>query len=112
MMVVVKAPRCFPQPLEIAGPKDGQRQLDELQRLIDGDIEVLVTHTNPRLPGCTLVLLGDEEGKLKRKLANVVVPGDIAVGTVVVAAMHGMDLVGLTPDQISYAIHWLQELEP
>lgn len=50
------------------------------------------------------VLLCDEEGKLKGYEPNLLVPGDIIVGTVIVVGTRGEEFRSLTLDETSKAI--------
>lgn len=56
--------------------------LEALQELVGGYIEAIRIHNE-------LIVIVDEEGKLKNKQTNMYLPGDRLVGTVVVVGENG-----------------------
>lgn len=104
MKLLVKQPGQFP---EIKEFNEGDL-LAELQAAVGGYIETVPISD-------TLVLVCDEEGKLKRdKVINIVLPikgniTDYVMGPVVIAGItrDGDDFRELNKREISFATNWL-----
>lgn len=95
--IVVKKPGCISTIATIPNT------LNALQGLVHGYIETVTL-------GNGLVLIMDEEGRLKGRSANIETKlyGTI-VGTVLVTAADGDKFISLTPEQIQTARAWLMK---
>ena len=85
MRVIVKEPGESPKRVTIDG------SLESLQRLVGGYIEH-ISFTK------TTGILVNEEGKLRKLAANIILPEDILVGTVVFVGESGEEFVDV-PDE-------------
>lgn len=95
--IVVKKPGCISTIATIPNT------LNAMQGLVHGYIETVTL-------GNGLVLIMDEEGRLKGRSANIETKlfGTI-VGTVLVTAADGDRFISLTPEQIQTARAWLMK---
>ena len=88
-------------------------ELHALQTLVDGYIEI-GAYVSKGL-GDALVIVCDEEGKLKGKEPNVLVDHglwmDYMVGPVFGAKISEEDFVDLTAEEAEYLMTWLSEYE-
>lgn len=94
---VIKQPGKIPEVAEISNT---ECMLCELQRLVDGHIEVV------RLFGDFIGIV-DEEGKIKNKPINVILHKDYICGNVVCIKERDEDFVGLTAEEITEVKKWL-----
>jgi len=91
--------------------------LEQLQRMVNGNIEVIpavIFSGTPRY----LVMICDEEAKLKQPkpspnllLRSLIKRPDIVRGPVVICAAEGEELDGLTEDEIQIAETSLRKIE-
>ena len=88
-------------------------ELHALQTLVDGYIEI-GAYISKGL-GDALVIVCDEEGKLKGKVPNVLVDHftwmDNLVGPVFGAKISEEDFVDLTDEEAEYLMYWLSKYE-
>ena len=92
MQVVIKKPGLPPEVVEI------KNDLKELQTIVGGYIEIVGFN-----PG--LLLICDEEGKLKGKKPNIKYgDSDYIAGTLIITAAQGEDLRGLTEPEVCSAV--------
>lgn len=90
------------KPGQEAYSKEIENELGEYHIIIGGYLETVGFDKNQ-------VLLCDEEGKLKGYEPNLLVPGDIIVGTVIVVGTEGEEFRSLTPEEVSKAIKRLND---
>lgn len=79
-----------------------QNRLDVLQHLVGGPIEVIQIQERP-----TVLLICNEEGKLKRLKANLRALSDVICGTVVICGADGAEFADIP---ITFP-EWMQLLE-
>lgn len=92
--VLIKEPGQKPRPFNI------ENQLETLQYIVDGYIEVVQL-------GCDILAIVDEEGKLKGKEPNYWLPnGDCLVGTIIFCSAKGEEFSGLNEDQADLVHGW------
>ena len=72
--------------------------LKNLQNLVDGYIETVTFAIDT--PENKLVIICNEEGKLKRLPYNCTIFGEDFVGTILIAGVDGEEFVDLTDDQV------------
>ena len=85
------------EPYKKAYSKEIEDELEEYQQILGGYLETVSF-------GYRQVLVCDEEGKLKNKTPNVVIPGDTIVGTVIVVGTAGENLRSLNEFEVKKAI--------
>ena len=85
------------EPYKKAYSKEIEDELEEYQQILGGYLETVSF-------GYRQVLFCDEEGKLKNKTPNVVIPGDTIVGTVIVVGTAGENLRSLNEFEVKKAI--------
>lgn len=102
MIVILKEPTKEPKVIEI------ENELEALQAAVDGYIEVLP------MPGTRILMICDEEGKLKDKEPNFALLGadhvsfDVIVGTTLFVGDNGDgDFRDLTAREIGYVQGYL-----
>lgn len=94
--VLIKEPGQKPRPFNI------ENQLETLQYIVDGYIEVVQL-------GCDILAIVDEEGKLKGKERNYWLPnGDCLVGTIIFCSTKGEEFAGLSEDQADLVQGWCE----
>ena len=92
--VLIKDPGQRPREFNI------ENQLETLQYIVDGYIEVVQL-------GCDILAIVDEEGKLKGKEPNYLLPnGDCLVGTIIFCSTKGEEFAGLSEDQADLVHGW------
>lgn len=72
-------------------------ELGEYHLIIGGTLESVSFDKNQ-------ILLCDDEGKLKGLEPNLLVPGDVIVGPVIVVGTEGEEFRSLTPEEVTKAI--------
>lgn len=77
-------------------------ELKEYQDIVKGYIEWISFDKNQ-------ILLCNEEGKLKDMEPNLLVPGDVIVGPVIVVGTEGEEFRSLTPEEVTKAIKRLND---
>lgn len=90
--VIRKAPGKAPERIEI------ENALDALQWEIGGYIETVTLASD-------LVVICDEEGRLKDKAANCRICGILFVGTILIAGVNGEEFTDV-PDGVDTLIQW------
>lgn len=83
--VIRKAPGCMAEWIEIPN------ELEALQREVGGYIEILPITTDA-------VIICNEEGKLKALRENVIVFGELIVGTILITGRDGEELTDAPMD--------------
>lgn len=83
---------------------DVENTLDALQEAVGGYIETLTISTEPE----PLVLIVDEEGRIKGKEPNLTIEGEEIVGTVVLCGIDG-DEFAPVPDWAVRGLKWHKE---
>lgn len=78
-----------------------ENTLDALQKTVGGYIETLTISTEPE----PLVLIVDEEGRIKGKEPNLTIEGEEIVGTVVLCGIDG-DEFAPVPDWAVRGLKW------
>ena len=89
MRVLKKEPAKAPEIIEI------DNTLEALQEAVGGYIEVVPVH------GTAVVFICDEEGKIKGYPPNFAIPGDMLVGTVIVAGVSADEFRSLNDEEIA-----------
>ncbi len=92
--IVIKEPGKAPYSKEI------EDDLEVYHQILGGYFEAVEFDKNQ-------ILLCDEEGKLKDLEPNLLVPGDVIVGTVIVVGTEGEEFRSLTPEEIPIVIKQL-----
>ena len=82
----------FKEPNKEFKTKEIENDLKTLQQLVGGYIEVIPYRDN-------IVIVLDEEGKLKGKEPNICFPNDILVGNCIFVGTKDEDCVSLTDEQ-------------
>ncbi len=77
-------------------------ELGEYHLIIGGTLESVSFDKNQ-------ILLCDDEGKLKGLEPNLLVPGDVIVGPVIVVGTEGEEFRSLTPEEVTKAIKRLND---
>lgn len=85
------------EPGKEAYSKEIEDDLEVYQNILGGYLEAVGFDKRQ-------VLLCDEEGKFKGYEPNLLVPGDVIVGTVIIVGTEGEEFRSLTPEEISKAI--------
>lgn len=98
MIVVTKKPNEKPLIVEI------KNELSELQRIVKGHIEIV--QLAPKI-----VVICDDEGKLKGYEPNLKYGLDILVGTVIFAGVEGEELKSLNDEQIEIVTNFCEAFE-
>lgn len=91
------------EPGKKAYSKEIEDELSEYQKILGGYLETVNF-------GYKQVLLCDEEGKLKGKAANLDVPLDVIVGTVIVVGTEGENFRSLNKFEVEKVISKLNKL--
>lgn len=91
MRIVTKKPGL---PSEVV---DIENELKALQGIVGSPIEIVGYHA-------PLLIICDEEGKLKGKEPNIRYGADCIAGTLIITAAQGEDLRGLTEAEICEAV--------
>lgn len=86
------------------GVAEVENTLDALQKAVGGYIETLTISTEPE----PLVLIVDEEGRIKGKEPNLTIEGEEIVGTVVLCGIDG-DEFAPVPDWAVRGLKWHKE---
>lgn len=81
-----------------------ENTLDALQKAVGGHIETLTINTEPE----PLILIVDEEGRIKGKEPNFTIEGEEIVGTVVLCGIDG-DEFAPVPDWAVRGLKWHKE---
>ncbi len=89
MRVLIKEPAKAAKITEI------DNTLEALQEAVGGYIEVVPV---PNSPG--VVYICNEEGKLRGYAPNVLIPGDVICGTVLVAGVDGEEFCSLSDETV------------
>lgn len=98
MIVVTKKPNEKPLIVEI------ENKLSELQRIAGGHIEIL--QLAPKI-----VVICDDEGKLKGYKPNLKYELATLVGTVIFAGVEGEDLTSLNDEQLEIVANFCEAFE-
>ena len=98
MIVVIKEPAEKPYLEEI------ENKLSELQRIVGGYIEIV--QLAPKI-----VVICDDEGKLKGYAPNLEYGLDTLVGTVIFAGVEGEELKSLNDEQIGIITNFCSAFE-
>lgn len=98
MIVVTKKPNEKPLLVEI------ENELSELQRIVGGHIQIV--QLAPKI-----VIICDDEGKLKGYEPNLECGLDILVGTVIFAGVNGDDLTSLNDEQLEIVANFCSAFE-
>lgn len=85
------------EPGKKAYSKEIEDDLEVYQNILGGYLETAGFDKNQ-------ILLCDEEGKLKGYEPNLLVPGDVIVGTVIVVGTEREEFRSLTPEEKNKAI--------
>ncbi len=88
------------EPGKEAYSKEIEDNLEEYQKIVGGYIETVPFDIKQ-------VLVCNEEGKLEELESNLLVPGDLIVGTVIVVGTTGAEFRSLLPTEIEKAIERL-----
>lgn len=83
--------------------REVENELEPFQKIVGGYIEVL----RMSLSGGTLLLVCNEEGKLKGLAPNVLFGGDIIAGTVAVVRRDGEEFASLTEMDVAAVTAYL-----
>lgn len=94
--IVIKAPG------KEAYSKEIEDELEVYHQILGGYFEAIGFDKNQ-------ILLCDDEGKLKDLEPNLLVPGDVIVGTVIVVGTEGEEFRSLTPEEVTKAIKRLND---
>lgn len=89
-------------------PHDIETQLYNLQHYVGGFIEPCAP---AELRAHRIELLADEEGLLKHLPCNPNLFPFFFVGNLVMVGVSDEDFVGLTDEQVTFALQWLANLE-
>ena len=81
------------EPYQAPEWRDIENELEPMKEIVDGWLEVIPTSVKG------VVIVGDEEAKLKNKRFNFITEIDTIAGTVFFASVDGEDFASLTEEQ-------------
>jgi hypothetical protein len=92
------------EPGDVWKTEDINNTIEGFQRAVGGYIETLTISTEPE----PLILIVDEEGRIKGKEPNLTIEGEEIVGTVVLCGIDG-DEFAPVPDWAVRGLKWHKE---
>lgn len=96
----------YKEPFKDAVVKDIGGSLQDIQELVGGYFQ-----TVPIIPESRVLVLCNEEGKLLDLKPNIMLPYDVIVGNIMLMAMDGEELVGLSEQEIKIFTEYLGKID-